>query len=294
MDRQRFTRAAALGLLIAWTALACSAESPEAGAVSGSGANVGSGGLGVAGELGGGGLSLAGAPPVSLGGSGGAVAGAGGQSGSPPAGGDAGAAGTGTGGQSGAGTGGAGSGGAPAGGSGGTGGVGVGGAGTGGAPPVGCEPPLANCDANPDCEVNHAQLTNACGSPTSVGSACGDTACGFWCDWSSWSTFKAYTGTRSHWFRARALECSSCCANVQARVILDVPAAVNYDLYIYSSCSNLVASSKKAAGEAESLTVYAYDNCGATADSFDYWVEVRWVSGSSCSPWTIYFRQSSC
>lgn len=148
------------------------------------------------------------------------------------------------------------------------------------------------CDGNDPngCETWHAGASNDCPGAINLGSKCGDAeyACGFLnlsCCGASASTFATRTGTTSQWFRARATECSSalfCNGTVSHTITLTVPGGIDYDLYVYSGCGgSLLGSGTGLAGAQERVTVSRSD------EAFDYWIEVRYYSGSSCSPWTL-------
>ena len=154
-----------------------------------------------------------------------------------------------------------------------------------------CFPGYSDCDADLDngCEVDHGLYSNSCATASNVGSACGDLNIGFGCPSTSFFTFATRTNRDSRWFRARADECASCSASVRHRIQLAVPAGVNYDLYAYSACGNEWSNSTNGTGLDESLTLTRSDNA-ANDDSFNYWIEVRWVGGASCSNWSLTFE----
>ncbi len=242
---------------------------PGSGGTGGSGA-LGTGGLGISGTLGGGGLGIAGAPNIDGGLAGfGAFAGAGGGGGN---------------------SGGSGTGGAPAGG---TAGAGATGGGSGGVP-VTCVAPMANCNPAPDCDTNLQQAPNNCLSASDLGTHCGDDVCDviFACWPVTWKPAKAAKGRGSKWFVAGSLECSSCVAETVGLAKLRSPPGTNYDLYVYENCGQLVASSKKPAGEDDIIAVEQKDVSGIQA--FLYWIEVRWVSGNTCEDWQLQVYRSGC
>ena len=154
-----------------------------------------------------------------------------------------------------------------------------------------------NCDGNSTngCESNHVTYPNSCVTATDMGSFSGDTACGFLCPANTnWVLFNSTTGLTSAWFHARVHEASDCPATIEHQIRLLVPAGVDYDLYVYRpSCGTLVASSTNGAGQTDVVTIQQADDFQKD-DSFDYWVEVRYFGGSSCSPWTLQFFGHSC
>jgi hypothetical protein len=102
------------------------------------------------------------------------------------------------------------------------------------------------------------------------------------------------TGRAGRWFKGGVLECSDCCSDVLARVTLTVPDGVDYDLYVYSSCGSLMASSTRGAGATEQVAVRRQDDCLNGNSGFDFLVEVRYHSGESCESWTLGFDGTSC
>ncbi len=150
-----------------------------------------------------------------------------------------------------------------------------------------CMTSASDCNGNTadGCEVVHNTAVNTCATPISLGAYCGDTRCGTFCPGTSQRIVSTQTGTRSQWFRVRITECSSCPASLNARVRLQVPAGVDYDLFTYSSCGNLVGSSQRLAGVTDEITVTGGGSFGS--DSSDVIIEVRWFSGASCMPWTL-------
>ncbi|MBM4335342.1 MAG: hypothetical protein FJ108_05415 [Deltaproteobacteria bacterium] len=158
-----------------------------------------------------------------------------------------------------------------------------------------CNFGYSNCDGNQSngCELGHGSAPNTCASATNLGSFGGDAACGFLCtDSPGWTTFATTNGNRSAWYSGRAIETSACFGMIEHRVTLTVPAGVNYDLYAYSACGTLLASSTAGAGITEQLFVSRSKT--ALDDSFNYWIEVRYVSGASCSTWGLTLAGHNC
>jgi len=150
-----------------------------------------------------------------------------------------------------------------------------------------CMTSASDCNGNSadGCEVVHNAAANTCAAAVNLGAYCGDTGCGFLCPGTSLRTVSTRTGTRSQWFRVRINECSSCPAALNARIRLQVPPGVDYDLFTYSACGTLVGSSQALAGITDQITVTGGGSFGS--DSADVIIEVRWFSGASCMPWTL-------
>lgn len=153
-----------------------------------------------------------------------------------------------------------------------------------------CNSGYANCDGKPDCEVNLGQPANTCATATYLGTACGDSAAGFLCPETDLTPFTSRAGRGSTWFRIHMEECSDCCAYLQHRYRLTMPAGTNYDLYAYSACGGtLEASSTNSGAQAEEVTPFREDeDCpGGAYSGLDILIEIRHVSGSSCNNWTL-------
>ena len=147
--------------------------------------------------------------------------------------------------------------------------------------------------------TQHAQAQSTCGSAPNVGAYDGDLTCGSGflgaCeDNSNWDGFATRSGTTSAWFKARVREDSLCGGNIEHRVRLLVPTGVDYDLYVYRDCGGApVISSANGTGTDEGIIIGEADFF-ALDDDFDYWVEVRFYSGSTCTPWTLTFDGHDC
>ncbi len=160
----------------------------------------------------------------------------------------------------------------------------------------GCNPGFSNCDANiaNGCETNHTLPLNTCATAVNLGSLCGDLTCGVFCNISTTVTGPVTGGVRTTWFRVRMTECSLICpGGMQHTVRLQSPAGANYDLFIYSACGGgILGSSTSGAGAQDAFDLNRNRTLGD--DSFDYWVEVRYISGASCSPWTLSIDGRGC
>ncbi len=155
-----------------------------------------------------------------------------------------------------------------------------------------CNPGYANCDGKPDCEVRFGLASNTCPTATYVGSACGDLEKGLGCPDTNYSQFNVKTGRGSAWFRAHVDECSpTCCADLEHRYVLTVPAGADYDLYVYTACNgDMVDSSTNGQGVTDTVTPARGDDCGIFDNGGDFLIEVRYFNGSSCANWTLTFE----
>lgn len=150
-----------------------------------------------------------------------------------------------------------------------------------------CMTSASDCNGNAadGCEVVHNAALNTCATPMSLGAYCGDTRCGGFCPSLALRQVRSVSGVRSQWFRVSINECSACPAALNARIRLVSPPGVDYDLFTYSACGRLVASSRAVAGVTDEITVTGGGSLGS--DSADVIIEVRWFSGASCMPWTL-------
>ncbi len=161
---------------------------------------------------------------------------------------------------------------------------------------TGCQTNYSNCDGNGanGCEVSHTTYPTTCAAGPYLGAYDGDVACGFICGSNSgWDVFANASGRTSAWYRARLVEGSNCPATIQHRIELSVPAGADYDLYVWRPCGTLAASSTNAGSTPEQVILSQPDNT-SVQDDFDYWVEVRFYSGASCSSWALTLSGHNC
>lgn len=161
---------------------------------------------------------------------------------------------------------------------------------------VACASGFDNCDGNfaNGCELQHSLAVNTCATATNLGSMCGDTSCGTFCSGGGSIIGPVVSGNRSVWYRFRATECSSgCSGSLQHAVQLIVPPGINYDLFVYTSCGGvLIGSSTNGVGTTDTVNI-TKPRTGAD-DSFDYWIEIRYISGNSCTNWQMSIFGHSC
>ncbi|MBI5502320.1 MAG: hypothetical protein HY907_18900 [Deltaproteobacteria bacterium] len=145
-----------------------------------------------------------------------------------------------------------------------------------------CASARAECNdvVSDGCERNLDDNFGTCSGASSIGSVSGDTGSG--------------TITRSSygemWYRFRVEEDSTSSVYISFRVQLDVPAGVDYDLYVHGggSCSSCIRSGTAATGVDEDVLV-RWEDTFAIDDGRDVYVEVRFFSGSTtdCGGWTL-------
>lgn len=157
----------------------------------------------------------------------------------------------------------------------------------------GCGSGASDCDSNAanGCEVSHMSSA-LCGSAPDLGAWCGDASCGFLCPSNSSRVVSTRTGRAGAWFRGRTNECSNCPARLEVSFTLAVPPGVDYDLYVYSACGGAVLGrSLLLEGQTDRVSLSRSGDFGS--DSFNWWVEVRYVRGGSCAPWTLTVQTRS-
>jgi len=146
-----------------------------------------------------------------------------------------------------------------------------------------CNSGYANCDGrfNNGCETQLDNDYGSCGGAVGLDYfLCGD----------SYGCFEAEnskTAKGEGWYKVHLNECySSSNRPLKIKAHLIVPPDVDYDLYLYSPCGNLLASSENhSLGEDETVTYTKTDTGGN--DSQWFYLEVRYSSGSSCNNWQL-------
>ena len=164
---------------------------------------------------------------------------------------------------------------------------------------ISCRPGHSNCDGNTSngCEVGHADTVAACGGGTNAGTYDGDRECGFGCGSNTgWDNFATFTGNTDRWFRGRVREDSSCSADIEHRIRLSVPAGIDYDLFVYrgSTCGSLAGSSTARGNGLDETVIVREGESSGSDDDFSYYVRVVYVSGQTCTPYTIRFDGHNC
>ena len=157
----------------------------------------------------------------------------------------------------------------------------------------GCGSGASDCDGNAanGCETAHMSM-DSCAAAPNLGTWCGDVACGFLCPSTSSRVVATRSGRASAWFRGRTNECSNCPARLEVTFTLTVPAGVDYDLFVYDACGGTpIGRSQNLAGQTDRVTITRSGDLGS--DSFNWWVEVRYFSGGSCTPWSLTVQTRS-
>jgi len=150
-----------------------------------------------------------------------------------------------------------------------------------------CNTDTANCDGNVSngCEVNHNVYANSCTTAVDLGEMCGD---------DDSPELGPKEGYGSKFFKLRVKECDSTLLDPDPLAValnLDVPPGVDYDLRAYAICGGSEYSDIKGPGFDEEFILYVDDDqgIGGHDDSFDVWVEIRYVGGGTnkCDKWVF-------
>jgi hypothetical protein len=146
-----------------------------------------------------------------------------------------------------------------------------------------CANGYAECNdvAGDGCEVLLDDDYGTCTGASDLGSVSGDGAPA--------TLSRAASGEAWYRFRVTDDVGSGSPPNLSARVRLDVPAGVDYELYVHGggSCDSCVLRSENGAGVDEEIVVSWGDTSGSQARNV--YVEVRFYGGSTidCGDWTL-------
>jgi len=150
---------------------------------------------------------------------------------------------------------------------------------------------LPGCDGIPFGDSYNDRAT-----AISAGSFGGSNVCGLFCGSTNWVLFNTYTGNSNAWFQAAAYEDSLCVADLEHRLKLTVPPGVNYNLHVYKGNSMVPQDSSFSGGDTGVVEEVIVTNADVpfSDESFVYTIEVEYVSGESCEPWTLDFFGHTC
>ncbi|MCB9731813.1 MAG: hypothetical protein H6745_04165 [Deltaproteobacteria bacterium] len=161
-----------------------------------------------------------------------------------------------------------------------------------------CSTGYDNCNGN-DGDGCEAVLDNnpSCGSALDLGSFNSDSTCGFSCLVNTGYVIDASpTGRGEAWFKVKAVDNIGICSGVlHHRLKLSVPSGVDYDLYVYPSCasSTPLAKGTSSAGVDETVIV-SKDDDSLDDGSFNYWINVKYFGGHSCTDWALTVEGTRC
>jgi len=143
---------------------------------------------------------------------------------------------------------------------------------------TGCNYGYANCDGQQSngCEEN---LNNdpPCSSAQYIGEVDGDNGC---------VSGPGKNGRGENWYRILVNDTSNPLPDkLYLRVRLQSPSGVDYDLYLYDSCSGGSIAASTNSGTIDEINYSWTDTSGD--DSRYFFIEVRYYVGSSCSNWSL-------
>lgn len=153
-----------------------------------------------------------------------------------------------------------------------------------------CNNGYSNCDGNPaSCEVNHNSNFNTCATAQALLDAGGSPDL---CSITTTESTVATGNTSEGFYKVHMVQCGGVCGTGnqnRVRFTLVNPAGAAYDLRVWeaSTCGGGPdgSSSSGTLGGTETVTFANYAGCGTTTR--DFWIEVRWRSGRSCSPYQL-------
>jgi hypothetical protein len=151
----------------------------------------------------------------------------------------------------------------------------------------GCDDGFSSCDSNEinGCEVEHAELNGSLcvGLSSATATLCGDDG----------SAVRTYSGRSSQWFRFRSEECSNGIDKLHHRVRLNVPSGTNYDLFMWKdSCGGGSDESSTSSGSGNEEVQFQEGDSWGSDDSFNFYIEVRHISGESCQDWSLVVEET--
>jgi hypothetical protein len=160
-----------------------------------------------------------------------------------------------------------------------------------------CDHGFGNCDTDSGngCEVDLA-VSAGCEAAVDLGSLHGDTECmGFpgTCFDADREARIVRSGRSSAWFTVEMTGfVNSCNGHKHHELTLASAPDSNFDLFVYSACGELSAFSTNE-GAVDHLELRSPRGSGDW-QVFPYWVEVRYVSGSSCDNWNLTIQGFDC
>ncbi len=161
-----------------------------------------------------------------------------------------------------------------------------------------CDPGRANCDATASngCERLLATNANTCATAT-VMTRASDGAAYIVGD-AGLDTTVTYSGFTSRWFRLTATESlpgntgpSKECLQYLTQLVS--PAGMNFDLYLYFNPCGAGPSASATNGPGLTDGLYTGSCDSASDDTFDAWMEVRYVSGNLCGSWSLQVERTT-
>ncbi len=118
-----------------------------------------------------------------------------------------------------------------------------------------------------------------CGDAISLGSVCGDSGC---------DSGPSVQGYGEEHYEILVQDCEfefPPGGEMSVNIELDVPPGLDYDLYVYSPCDELIASSTGGHGETEQIRLVWSDGSGDDDERF--FIEVRYYDANRCDEWRL-------
>jgi len=151
-----------------------------------------------------------------------------------------------------------------------------------------CDFGFVDCDgwSTNGCEVNLNDGGGTCATAEDIGGVCGDeNIC---------RTGPSRSGRGEKWYKLDVWECETGPGfpsvdpsyDLYVDVQLQSPTGMNYDLYLYEPCGNLIDSSTNGVGQLDQVS-YNWSDISYLDMSKVFYIEVRYASGSSCENWDL-------
>jgi putative metal-binding protein len=170
----------------------------------------------------------------------------------------------------------------------------------------------ANCDSNQPngCELHNDAYSNAAPGQ-SIGTVPSDYQTGGGCTANGCVLHSSYTGNQARYFTAFADDQSPCGGYDSIKFVLNVPAGINYDITVSSPdqvpggggcwCEvnggapilGNTCTASNGVGVNDQIVLWCDPPLSSTPD-FTVNVDVKFISGSSCNPWTLQVYSRGC
>lgn len=136
-------------------------------------------------------------------------------------------------------------------------------------------------DNNPPLEIVDNNF-GSCSTAELLGEVCGDDFC----------DQLHITGIGEGWYKVLLVDCTNNLgiSDLKFEANLNTPQYVDYDLYLYSSCGVLIDQSSGS----DDVVSYELPDIPLSDESQYLYMEIRWVSGSSCQNWSLYPKGGDC
>ncbi|OQX50332.1 hypothetical protein B5M47_03910 [candidate division CPR3 bacterium 4484_211] len=89
------------------------------------------------------------------------------------------------------------------------------------------------------------------------------------------------------WYKVYLKECTYFNNPLKIKAVLTVPSGIDYDLYLYSPCGTLLASSENHSLGADETVIYTKTDTNNDDDDQWFYLQVSYHGGSSCYNWQL-------